>query len=82
MCILHIGVHEVHEIWQSLKTSPAAQRTETFVKQGFKNMLVKVFLQKPNYFPTQMTIKFTHYNFSPKNTLIYLKNPTHVINKL
>ena len=43
MCILHIGVHEVHEIWKPPKTSPAAQRTETFVKQGFKNMFVKVF---------------------------------------
>ena len=48
------------------KTSPAVQRTETFVKQGFKNMFVKVFLQKPKYFPTKMTIKFNHYHFSPK----------------
>ena len=50
MCILHVGVHEVHEIWQPLKTSPAAQRTETFVKQDFKNMFVKVFYKNLTIF--------------------------------
>ena len=82
MCILHAEVHEVHEISKPPKTSPAAPRNETFVKQGFKNMFVKVFLQKPKYFPTKMTIKFNHYHLFPKNTLIHPKNPTHVIDKL
>ena len=39
----------------NMKTSLAAQRTETFEEQGFKNIFVKVFLQKPNYFQTKMT---------------------------
>ena len=49
-----------------MKTSLAAQRAEIFKEQGFKNMSVKVFLQKPNYFPTKMTIKFNNYYFSQK----------------
>ena len=50
-----------------MKTSLAAQRTEMFKEQGFKNIFVKVFfLQKPNYFPTKMTIKLNNYHFSQK----------------
>ena len=33
-----------------MKTSLAAQRTEMCEEQGFKNIFVKVSLQKPNYF--------------------------------
>ena len=58
-----------------MKTSPAAQRTEMFVKQGFKNIFVKVFYKNPNYFPIRITIKFNHYHFFPKNTLIYPQKP-------
>ena len=49
-----------------MKTSLAAQRTETFIKQGFKKHVCKGFLPKPNYFPTKMTIKLNHYHLSQK----------------
>ena len=47
------------------KTSPAAQMTETFVKQGFKNMFVKVFLQKP-ISQQKWQLNLTITIFSPK----------------
>ena len=53
----------------NVKTSLAAQRAAMFKEQGFKNMFVKVFYEKPNYFPIKMTIKFSNYHF-PQNTLI------------
>ena len=52
-----------------MKTSLAAQMAEMFKEQGFKNMFVKVFYEKPNYFPEKITIKFNNYYF-PKNILI------------
>ena len=65
-----------------MKTSLAAQRTETFEEQGFKNIFVKVFLQKPSYFPTKMTIKLNNYHFPQKYPNLPQKNHPHVINKL
>ena len=50
----------------NMKTSLAAQRTEMFEEQGFKNIFVKVFSQKPNYFPKKMTVKLNNYHFPQK----------------
>ena len=50
-----------------MKTSLVAQRAETFKEQDFKNMFVKVFLQKPQKkYPTKMTIKLNNYHFPQK----------------
>ena len=59
----------------NMKTSLAAQRTETFEEQGFKNIFVKVFFTK-TYFPSKITIKLNHYHFSQKNTLVYPQKPS------
>ena len=67
MCSLHVEVHVKCE------TSPAAQRAETFEKQGFKNMFVKVFYKKPNYFPIKITIEFNNYHFHQKHPNFTLK---------
>ena len=56
-----------------MKTSPEAQRAETFEEQGFKNIFVKVFYEKPNYFSIKMTIEFNNYYFSPKHPHFTLK---------
>ena len=72
MCILHAEVHEVHEIWKPPKTSPAAQRTETFVKQGFKNMFVKVFFF---FFYKNLTISQQKWQLNSTITIFFSKIP-------
>ena len=57
----------------NMKTSLAAQRAKTFEEQGFKNMFVKVFYEKHNYFPIKMTIELNNYHFPQKHPHFTLK---------
>ena len=67
----------------NMKTSLAAQRTEMYKEQGFKNMFVKVSFTKALIFPYKNDNKTQQLLFfQKKTTLIYPKNPPCVINKL
>ena len=45
-------------------------------------MFVKVFYEKPNYFPIKITIEFNNYYFPQKHPHFTLKNPSCLTNKL